>query len=266
VIVLAFGVPLVVAERAIGKRGAADTVTAFEVLAPHSVWRHAGWLGVVGAGLILSYCSVIASWLLRYVAVATTGDLWNGAAGGFGGSFWQCIAHPLAPLALQLRMMLAGSVGRGIEGVNLWLMPLRAASVILLAAFSLSLPGSAAGVVFLFARDWASMAEPNVILQALGQALFSIGVGMAVCVTHGSDTRCEHGVSISAAGIVAGDTVFALIAGLAIFPAVCARGGDTAEGPEHVFIKRPQTFPVVPGGRVGVQRHSVARGHLPWCL
>jgi NSS family neurotransmitter:Na+ symporter len=253
-IVLAFGVPLVVAELAIGKRGAADAVTAFEVLAPHSVWRHAGWLGVVGAGLILSYYSVIAGWALRYFAVATTGDLWDGAAGGFGGSFRQFIAHPLAPLAWQLGMMLAaglvvaGGVGRGIERVNLWLMPLLAAIVILLAAFSLSLPGAAAGVAFLFAPDWASMAKPNVILAALGQAFFSIGVGMAVYVTYGSYMRREHSVPISAAVVVAGDTVFALIAGLAIFPAVFAMGGDPAAGPELAFITLPQVFLIMPGG------------------
>jgi neurotransmitter:Na+ symporter, NSS family len=255
-IVLALGVPLVIAELAIGKRGAADAVTAFEMLTPQSVWRHAGWLGVVGAGLILSYYSVIAGWALRYFAVAATGDLWDSAAGGFGGSFRQFIAHPLAPLGWQFVMMLAamlvvaGGVGRGIERVNLWLMPTLAAIVILLAASALSLPGSAAGVAFLFAPDWASIAKPNVILAALGQAFFSIGVGMAVYVTYGSYMRREHSVPIAAAAVVAGDTAFALIAGLAIFPAVFAMGGDPAAGPELAFITLPQIFLAMPGGRL----------------
>ena len=255
-IVLALGVPLVIAELAIGKRGAVDAVTAFEVLAPQSVWRHAGWLGVVGAGLILSYYAVIAGWALRYFVVASTGELWDGAAGRFGGSFRQFIAHPLAPLGWQLSMMLAamlvvvGGVGRGIERVNLWLMPMLAVIVVVLAAFSLSLPGSAAGVAFLFAPDWATMAKPNVILAALGQAFFSIGVGMAVYVTYGSYMRREHSVPISAAVIVVGDTVFALIAGLAIFPAVFAMGGDPAAGPELAFITLPQIFLAMPGGRL----------------
>lgn len=253
-IVLALGIPLVVAELAIGKRGAADPVTAFEVLAPQSVWRHAGWLGVVGAGLVLSYYSVIAGWALRYFVVASTGELWVGAAGGFGGSFREFIARPLAPLGWQLAMMLAamlvvlGGVGRGIERVNLWLMPVLAAIVVLLAAYSLSLPGAAAGVAFLFAPDWTVMARPNVIQAALGQAFFSIGVGMAVYVTYGSYMRREHSVPISAAAIIAGDTVFALIAGLAIFPAVFAMGGDPAAGPELAFIALPRIFLVMPGG------------------
>lgn len=255
-IVLALGAPLVIAELAIGKRGASDAVTAFESLAPRSAWRHAGWLGVVGSALILSYYSVIAGWALRYFAVATTGDLWDAAAGDFGGSFRQFIAHPLDPLFWQLAMMLAamlvvaGGVGRGIERANLWLMPLLAAIVVLLAAYALTLPGSARGVAFLFAPDWAAMARPSVILAALGQAFFSIGVGMAVFVTYGSYMRSEHRVPVSAAVIVVGDTAFALIAGLAIFPAVFAMGGDPAAGPELAFITLPQIFLAMPGGKL----------------
>jgi NSS family neurotransmitter:Na+ symporter len=255
-IVVMLGVPLVVAELAIGKRGAADAVTAFEVLAPRSTWRHTGWLGVAGAGLILSYYSVIAGWALRYFAAAATGELWEAAVGGFGDSFRQFIADPLAPLGWQIAMMLAamavvtGGVGRGIERANMWLMPLLAAMVVLLAIVALSLPGSARGVAFLFTPDWAAMLRPSVILAALGQAFFSIGVGMAVYVTYGSYMRREHSVPLSAAAIVAGDTVFAIIAGLAIFPAVFAMGGDPAAGPELAFITLPQIFLAMPGGRL----------------
>lgn len=254
-IVLALGVPLVMAELAIGKRAGADAVTAFEVLAPHSVWRHAGWLGVVGAGLILSYYSAIAGWALRYFVVATSGDLWDAAAGGFGGSYRLFIAHPWAPLAWQLAMMLAamlvvaGGVGRGIERLNLWLMPVLAVIVVLLAAFALSLPGSASGVTFLFSPDWAAMARPSVILAALGQAFFSIGIGMAVYVTYGSYMRQEHQTPLSAVMIVVADTAFAIVAGLAIFPAVFAMGGDPAAGPELAFITLPQIFLAMPAGR-----------------
>jgi NSS family neurotransmitter:Na+ symporter len=255
-LVLALGVPLVIAELAIGKRGAADAVSAFRVLAPGSAWRHAGWIGVAGAALILSYYAVIAGWALRYFAVAASGALWDAAAGGFAGGFRRFIAHPWAPAGWQAAMMLAamlvvaGGVARGIERVNLWLMPLLAAIVVVLAAFALSLPGSAGGVAFLFRPDWGAIADPRVILAALGQAFFSIGVGMAVYVTYGGYMRREHRVPATAAAIVAGDTVFALIAGLAIFPAVFAMGGDPAAGPELAFITLPQIFLAMPGGRL----------------
>ena len=255
-VVAALGVPLVVAELAIGKRGGADAATAFASLAPRSPWRHAGWLGIAGAGLILSYYAVIAGWALRFVALALSGRLWEVPAGGFAAGFGAFIADPLAPLLWQGAMMLAamlvvaGGIARGIERVNLWLMPLLALIVVGLAAYALSLPGAAGGVAFLFRPDWAAVLRPGVIMDALGQAFFSIGIGMAVYVTYGGYMRREHPVPLSALIIVVADTGFAIVAGLAIFPAVFAMGGDPAAGPELAFITLPQIFLAMPGGRV----------------
>jgi NSS family neurotransmitter:Na+ symporter len=255
-IVGALGVPLVVAEFAIGKRGGADAATAFEALAPGSAWRRVGWIGVVGATLILSYYAVIAGWALRYFALATTGALWEVPAGGHAANFRAFIAAPLAPALWQAAMMsaamlvVAGGVARGIERANRWLMPLLALIVLLLAAHALTLPGSARGVAFLLDPDWSAVLRPGVILAALGQAFFSIGVGMAVYVTYGAYMRQEHQVVRAAIVIVAADTLFAVIAGLAIFPAVFAMGGDPAAGPELAFITLPQIFLAMPAGRL----------------
>jgi NSS family neurotransmitter:Na+ symporter len=256
VLVAAIGIPLVVAELAVGKRGAADAATAFEMLAPHSIWRHAGWLGVAAAALILSYYSVIAGWALRYFVASLTGALWAGASEGFGGYFSRFIANASEPIYWQLAMMLAsmlvvaGGIGRGIERVNLVLMPVLAAIVIALAAHALTLPGGGRGLSFLFAPEWGAVADPQVILAALGQAFFSIGVGMAVFVTYGSYMRHDFGVAASAVIIVLGDTMFAIMAGLAVFPAVFAFGGNPAAGPELAFITLPQVFLAMPGGRL----------------
>lgn len=152
-------------------------------------------------------------------------------------------------MMLTAMLVVVGGVGRGIERVNLWLMPLLAVIVVLLAAFALSLPGSVGGVTFLFNPDWAAMARPGVILAALGQAFFSIGIGMAVYVTYGSYMRQEHRVLRSAVVIVVADTTFAIVAGLAIFPAIFAMGGDPAAGPELAFITLPQIFLTMPAGR-----------------
>jgi len=254
-LVAALGVPLVVAELAIGKRGGADAATAFETLAPRSAWRRLGWLGVVGAALILAYYAVIAGWALRFFVLAAGGALWEGPADGFAADFRVFIADPLAPAFWQGAMMaaamlvVAGGVARGIERANLWLMPLLALIVLLLAGFALTLPGSAAGVAFLFHPDWSAMLRPAVILAALGQAFFSIGVGMAIYVTYGSYMRQEQRVPRSAAMIVVADTAFAIVAGLAIFPTVFAMGGDPAAGPELAFITLPQVFLAMPAGR-----------------
>ncbi len=256
VTVAAVGLPLVIAELAVGKRGAADAVSAFGTLVPAGALRHAGWIGVFGAALILGYYSVIAGWALRYFVAAAVGSLWDGAADGFGGYFAQFIASPGAPLGWQIAMLAAamfvvtGGVRRGIERLNAWLMPLLAVLLLALAGYAMSLPGAGAGVAFLLAPDWQAGLQPRVVLAALGQAFFSIGVGMAVYVTYGSYMGRTIRIPGSALLVVAGDSLFAIVAGLAIFPAVFALGADPAAGPELAFITLPQVFLAMPGGQV----------------
>lgn len=252
--ILLIGLPLVVAELAIGRHGRGDAVAAFEADGCDSVWRGAGWIGVIGAGLILSFYSVIAGWALKYFAGAATGALWQTATGGFGSYFEAFVSGTGEPLLWQAIMLLAaaivvaGGVNRGIERINLWLMPLLALIVILLAAFALTLPGASRGVSFLFAPDWSALTQPTVYLNALGQAFFSLGVGVAVFITYGSYLGRETRIPGAAATIVVGDTVFAMVAGLAIFPAVFALGGDPAAGPRLAFITFPQVLLQMPIG------------------
>jgi len=254
VFVVLIGIPLVIAELAIGKRGATDAVTAVESLVPASRWRRLGWLGVVTAALLLSFYGVIAGWALRYFAAALDGSLWQDQ--GFDRRFADFTAGTIGPAAWQLGMMLAtvlvvgGGVGRGIERVNLLLMPLLAVLVVGLAVHALTLPGSASGVAFLFAPDWAAITEPRVMLAALGQAFFSIGIGAAVFVTYGGYMRHQFGIATSAGVIVLGDMLFALVAGLAIFPAIFALGGSPAAGPQLAFVVLPQVVQSMPGGAV----------------
>lgn len=256
VIVVVLGLPLVIAELAMGKRGAADAVTAFEVLAPRSRARHAGWLGVLGAALLLCYYSVIAGWALRYFAVAATGGLLDGTEGGFAGDFaafiadsWQPAFWHLVIMAISMAVVAAGIAG-GIERLTNVLMPLLALLILVLAGYALTLPGAGAGIAFLLAPDWQAGFRPQVLLAALGQAFFSLSLGMAVYITYGGYMRPEYRVPGSAAAIVAGDTLFAIATGLAIFPAVFALGADPAAGPELAFITLPQVFALMPGGGI----------------
>lgn len=253
--VVLIGSPLVIAELAIGRRGNGDAVAAFEH-GNHagSAWRYAGWIGVVGAVLILSYYAVIAGWALKYFVGAVSGDLWHAAHEGFGRYFDGFIASTFEPVIWQVVMLaaaaavVAGGVKSGIERINLWIMPVLALIVIALAGFALSLPGASRGVDFLFRPDWSALSQPSVYLNALGQAFFSLGVGMAVFVTYGSYLRRETRIPGAAATIAAGDTLFAIVAGLAIFPAVFALGGDPAAGPRLAFITFPQVLLQMPGG------------------
>lgn len=157
--VLLVGLPLVIAEIALGRHGRGDAVAAFEADATRGAWRRARWIAVVGAVLILSYYAVIAGWALRYFVGAAAGGLWSAAPGGFGGYYQAFIGDAAEPVLWQAIMLAAPAavvalgVKGGIERINLWLMPILAVIVVLLAAFALTLPGAEKGVRFLFAPD-----------------------------------------------------------------------------------------------------------------
>ena len=121
--------------------------------------------------------------------------------------------------------------------------------VVALALFGLTLPGAGKGLAFMFAPDWRALADPQVYIAALGQAFFSLGVGMAIYVTYGRYIRSSYGIAGSASTVVIGDSLIAALAGIAIFTAVFTFSLDPAEGPELAFITLPQIFLLMPGGR-----------------
>jgi neurotransmitter:Na+ symporter, NSS family len=256
VFVAAIGVPLVIAELALGRRTRADAVSAFELGDRGSRWRYAGWLPVAGCVYILSYYTLIAGWALKYFFGAVTGALWQEASVSYGAFFESFIAQSVQPIVWQALMLIAGvvvvsaGVVKGIERLSIWLMPLLALTVVAMAAFALTLPGSGAGLSFLFAPDIAHFGRPQLYISALGQAFFSIGVGMAIFVTYGGYMTHRQPIPLSAVLIAGGDTLFAIIAGIAIFSTVFALGGDPAAGPRLAFITLPQIFLEMPGGKI----------------
>jgi NSS family neurotransmitter:Na+ symporter len=254
--VLLVGAPIVIAEMALGRQAGGDAATAFERAAPRSYWPLAGWLGIVGSCLILSYYAVIAGWALKYLAGSVLGTLWRSAGSDYGGYYARFIANPGEPVAWQMAMLAAsmlvvmGGVQRGIEAVNRYLMPVLAVSVIGLAAYSATMPGASAGWLFLFAPDWSALSDPDVILAALGQSFFSLGVGMAVYVTYASYMSPRTRIPLNGSAVIFGDTLFAIVAGLAIFPAVFAFGMSPEAGPKLAFITLPQIFLAMPAGKL----------------
>lgn len=251
--VAVLGLPLMVAEFALGRRARADIVSAYAFEMRSSRWAWAGWLAVGSALLILSYYAVIAGWAWRYFGTYLTGaDIGSGretVAAHFAGFLAspQTVAWQLLVLALATAAVIAG-VRSGIERVARAVMPLLAIIVIGLAAYSLTLGGARAGLAFLFAPDLAALARPQVWLAAFGQAFFSLGVGVGTLATYGSYAPGEAGLARSALLVAGIDTSFALVAGLAIFPAVFAFGLDPAHGPALAFVTLPQVFAVMPAG------------------
>jgi NSS family neurotransmitter:Na+ symporter len=255
--VLIVGIPLVIAELALGRRAQGDATAAFEPGDGGGAgWRLVGFLATGASVLILSYYAVIAGWVAKYLAGSLTGTLWTAAAEGHGRYFARLIANPAEPVAWHLAVISLGmvvvvaGVQRGIERLNRLIMPLLALLVLSMALFSMFLPGAGAGLRFLFAPDWSALLSPGVYLAALGQAFFSLGIGMGIYITYGSYLASTHGLPRSAAVIAIGDTLIAVLAGLAIFPAVFSFGFDPAAGPHLVFVTLPQIFLAMPAGKV----------------
>lgn len=243
------GIPVMLAEFSLGSRARADVLAAFGVRGP---WRVAGALALSAAFLILSYYAVVAGWAAKYLADYARGALGGPAPEDFALRFSAFVsgAQPIAWLAVFLgtsAALVAAGVQRGIERASRWLMPLLGAIVLLLAGYGLSLRGAAGGLAFLLAPDWAALARPQLYVAAVGQAFFSLGVGMGVLLTYASYAGHER-LGSAAVAIAAGDTLFALAAGVAIFPAVFAFGLDPAQGPALAFVTLPQLFALMPGG------------------
>jgi NSS family neurotransmitter:Na+ symporter len=145
-------------------------------------------------------------------------------------------------------LVIARGVEKGIERVSLVLMPVLALLLVVLALYSATLPGMAQGLRFLFRPYWSVLASPGVYLAALGQAFFSIGLAMGVMVTFGSYQPPSRPLPSAALSIALGDTLFAITAGLVIFPAVFSFGLDPAQGPGLAFVVLPEVFARIQGG------------------
>jgi NSS family neurotransmitter:Na+ symporter len=254
--VMLLGVPLMLGEFCIGRRAQADAVTSFGSVTSNQRWKLAGWFMAVASVVLLSYYAVIAGWAYRYFAGYVVGAAADTASGGFASYFATFVADPIEPVVWQF-LVVASTVAvvtvgvrRGIERVNKILMPLLGAILVVLACYGLTLDGARAGLAFLFWPDWSALAHPPVYFAALGQAFFSLGIGAGALLTYGSYTSTGQKLVPAAIIVVTGDTLFAVIAGVAIFPAVFAFGLDPAEGPALAFVTLPEVFSVMPGGRL----------------
>lgn len=244
------GIPVVLAEFSLGGRTRADVLAAFGASGP---WRVAGALALSASFLVLSYYAVVAGWAAKYLADYASGALGGPAPEDFAARFDAFVSSPLQPIAWQAMFLgataalVAAGVQRGIERASRVLMPLLGAIVLLLAGYGLSLREAGRGLAFLFSPDWAALARPGLYLAAVGQAFFSLGVGMGVLLTYASYAKHER-LGGAAVAVATGDTLFALAAGVAIFPAVFAFGLDPAEGPALAFVTLPRLFALMPGG------------------
>ena len=254
--VILIGLPVLMSGFIIGRRSQANARGAFKKLAPESRWGFAGILAVLCCVMILSFYSVVGGWGIEYLFKAFRFDFTRGGDSAalssifsdFAASSWQpLVCHTIFLLLSGLIVILG--VKNGIEKFSKVMMPLLFLIIIGIAVRSLTLPGAGAGIDYLFKPDWSEVTA-NTFLAALGQAFFSLSLGSGMAITYGSYvSRKGKIVSISAQTALA-DTLFALIAGCAIMPAVFAYGISPGEGPGLVFITLPHIFSQLPLGGV----------------
>lgn len=252
--VLAIGVPVLLAELAVGRRTQKSPVGAFKALFPHSLWPIVGAVGVVTGFGILAFYSVVAGWTLAYLWKATTGAFSGGmTAADSSELFGQLISNPGRAIALSGAFLLLTmivvrkGVSGGIEMASKILMPVFFVLLLILAGRSLTLDGAGQGLRFLFEPDFSKLST-SAVMDALGQALFSLSLGMGAMITYGSYLSKKEHLPIAGVSVAFFDTMIALLGGLIIFPALFHAGADAAKGPGLVFVVLPTIFDQLPGG------------------
>ncbi|GHV61150.1 sodium-dependent transporter [Spirochaetia bacterium] len=249
--VVLVGIPVLISELSVGRSSALSSFNAYKKLAPGSAWILPGALGVLGATVILGYYPVVAGWALGYVfeslfnwnAVTTNTEL----AFTVFSSGWKAWTFAAIALLATVLVLLRG-VTAGIEKSNKILMPLLGLILIVLVVRSLTLPGAVKGVEFLFVPDFSRLGI-NGILDALGHSFYSLSLGMGIMITYASYMKKESNLAEATVVIVTMDTLIALLAGLAIFPAVFALGLNPGQGAGLAFVTLPGAFAQMPGGR-----------------
>lgn len=245
--VIFLGLPIMVAEFSIGRSSKASTGKSFSVLAPGTQWKWVGYLGVLTGFLILGYYSVVAGWTLEYILDAGINGFANKRPEDFVSSFQSFSQDPWRPLLwlivflLMTHFIIVKGVKNGIEKSSKIMMPLLFIIVIVLAICSITLPNSQKGLEFLFNPDFSKL-NSSVFLSALGQAFFSLSLGMGCLSTYASYFGKDAKLGSTAVSVATIDTLVAILGGVIIFPAAFSVGIQPDAGPSLVFITLPNVF------------------------
>jgi NSS family neurotransmitter:Na+ symporter len=248
--------PIFISEFVIGRRSQRNAYAAFRDLSGGSAWRWVGLFTIIVPMIVLSYYSVIGGWsveyLLKSITFSFTGDASQGA---FHSMFTDFVSSTWAPLAVHTVFLLVTTlivivgIKDGIEKFSKVMMPLLFFMVVAIAVYSVMLPGASAGLDYLFNPDFSKITG-KACAAALGQAFFSLSLGFGTIMTYASYVSKKENIMFQSAATAVSDLMFALIAGVAIMPAVFAFGLDPQSGPGLVFETLPFVFGQMPAGGV----------------
>lgn len=257
IMVAAIGIPIMIAEITIGRRGGEDASKSFQKLAPGKKWNISGLIGILASFIILGYYSIVAGWSLKYVVNSATNAFANKSSDEIVGLFTGFISSGASPIVYGLLIIFATmaivsfGVEKGIEKASKILLPLLLIILIILAGIALTLSGAKQGLEFLYKPDFAALFESkDGILAAMGHAFYSLSLGMGIMITYGSYVNKDEHIGKAVLKISIMDTLVALLAGLVIFPAVFTYGLEPNGGAGLVFITLPNVFEQMAGGPI----------------
>ena len=252
-IVLCLGVPVMLSEFIIGRRAQKNPIGAFKVLRPRSGWPIIGYMGVLCAFIIMAFYSTVAGWTLEYI-VKAVGNQFQGKElsvieqefADFHEMGWKNVMWQAVFIFLTGFVVFKG-VADGIEKYAKILMPVLVVILVVLGIRAVTLPGAKEGLTFLFKPDFSKITG-SVLISALGQAFFSLSMGMGVLITYGSYIKKDDNLTTTALSVTLSDTLIAVLAGVVIFPAAFSFGVQPTAGMGLVFNTLPMIFNQMAGG------------------
>lgn len=255
--IAAIGLPIMMAEVLIGRRGGRSPVNSLKQIAKQQGlnpgWRAVGAVGVLAGFLILSFYSVIGGWAVSYVGTAATGQLAGQSADAIGAIFSDLLADPATLLMWHTLFMalvifvVAKGVRAGLERAVSILMPALFLLLLTVVGYAMTTGEFGRAVTFLFQPDFSKLTTSGVLV-ALGHAFFTLSLGMAVMMAYGSYLPKNISIAKTSVAVCLIDTCVALLAGLAIFPIVFANGLEPGAGPGLIFQTLPLAFGQMPMG------------------
>ncbi len=257
VCVFLIGMPVMMSEILIGRRGRRNPVATMSLLGEEEGssrnWRWVGAMGVIAGFLILSYYSVIGGWTLAYIlksvsgsfAGATAADV-EGAFAAYTGSFWKLTLSHTLFMGITV-FVVARGVERGLEKAVRFMVPALLLLMLALLGYAINSGEFGAGLDFMFSADFSALTWDSV-LAAMGQAFFTLSIGMGAVMAYGAYLPEETSITGASTAVVIADTAIAMLAGLVIFPLVFANGLNPADGPGLVFVTLPLAFGQMTGG------------------
>ena len=255
--IAAIGVPIMMAEIMLGRRGRSTPINAMRRLTTeagsHGAWQLIGWSGMIAGFLILSYYSVIAGWALSYVGKSVTATFEGAGPEYVSQVFSELLSSPLTLLfwhtlfIVMTMLIVVRGVEKGLERAVRFLMPSLFVLLIILVGYAMSMGSFSEGVSFLFTPDFSKLTGDGVLI-AMGHAFFTLSLGMGAIMVYGAYLPKDTSIATTTFFIAGADTLVALLAGLAIFPIVFSNNLEPGSGPGLIFETLPIAFGHMPGG------------------